>query len=541
MNSIQTAYDKISGKLFQADEIFTSAIESNKFRTRYNQGEFELECPSCFQQLGVSKSKNEKGFFHHFANSEECELKSSNLTKKESKNYSKIFHLKESPRHVQLKNRIGKTIAKIEGVKDIRIDDFYVIKDEKRKKPDVYCEYNGKKLVFEIQLSVLPLRYIIDRYDFYSKNRMYLIWILDNCDITTQSTMEKDLKYSCTHQNYFTLDESETDFRLICQFKKTYFDDYHVRSKWTKRSIKLSELSFDEERLEIFYYNYQHQKKRAEKKLAAFQKEQKILERNREIEESKEFVNYFISDLKKAWKNKDKDFKQFDRSLFEFDEDDIKHLNLGLNHDKKLLYNLFEKAYPDHFHFIKYVLEISELNIFIGESISNQSYIEALYNSKVSNKSQITLSLVKRGYKLTQNDFNLIKSNLEEYDNGSKERELLILTICDKFIGNRDIHDLFKYSSIICCFESLKENRIIGFNYISNSWVQFANNAITSYGKHWDLIFKAMKYYNRLDYIYSLDKKQSFKKKIVNFYSSKLERDYTLNRILRTIYPEVGI
>src|ERR1035438_8782610 len=174
---IKYAFDRVSNKTLDGDIVFKNAIETNIIRKKYNEGEFDLICKQCEQSLGVSKSSYERGYFKHFPNQDYCIYKDENFTPKELDKINIIFGLKESERHKVLKNLIGERLRSVEGVNvdSIAIDNRFITKDDQKRRPDVYFKYKDKELVFEIQLSDLPLKYILSRYNFYKQNGIYLI------------------------------------------------------------------------------------------------------------------------------------------------------------------------------------------------------------------------------------------------------------------------------------------------------------------------------------------------------------------------------
>ncbi|MGV8880126.1 MAG: DUF6035 family protein [Sphingobacteriaceae bacterium] len=156
--------------------------------------------------------------------------------------YTDILRAKESDRHKSQKNKMAALLRQTLGVDsesviaDIR---FFFGANEKRR-PDVYCKYLGKELVFEIQLSHLSQRYILGRHKFYQDKGMYLIWILDNFDVHGQSQMERDIKYLSKSQNFFRLDKSvDSDFRMLCTYKSPFITEERTMDLATeKRRVK---------------------------------------------------------------------------------------------------------------------------------------------------------------------------------------------------------------------------------------------------------------------------------------------------------------
>lgn len=64
--SIDLAYDKTSGELYDANALFKVAKKGYEFRKLYNLGELVLCCCKCNQPLIISDSKNDHLHFKHF-------------------------------------------------------------------------------------------------------------------------------------------------------------------------------------------------------------------------------------------------------------------------------------------------------------------------------------------------------------------------------------------------------------------------------------------------------------------------------------------
>lgn len=195
---ISIARDSITGNLLDANVIFeVNRTADSDIRRQVNEKKIVPICVECEQKLTVSKSSYDRHFFRHFPKHSFCSLSDNSLTPQELNEYIQIKINNESARHKYLKNKIGNLLHSVEGIdKDsISIDSKYIIKNEERRKPDVYCKFLDVEIVFEIQLSKLPLWYILKGYNFYTENNIYLIWILDNFDIKNQGSFELDIKY----------------------------------------------------------------------------------------------------------------------------------------------------------------------------------------------------------------------------------------------------------------------------------------------------------------------------------------------------------
>ncbi|RAI88072.1 competence protein CoiA-like protein [Algoriphagus yeomjeoni] len=257
--TIDVARCKETGEIFRASERFIETKEAFLYRRLYHEKSISFECIDCGQHLSISGSKNDKIHFKHFPDHDPCFLVQNKFNPEVQKFYERALIAKESERHKELKQKIGDRLAFVEGVEadSISVDDKFIIKGRDRRKPDVYCRYKGKELVFEIQLSELSLGYILSRHNFYKNYGIYLIWILDTYDIRDQGTKEKDLKYLSDHQNFFKLDESVTDFKLICDYKFPFLTKENaLLTPWRKKSITLDQLSFDVQAMQTYFFDF---------------------------------------------------------------------------------------------------------------------------------------------------------------------------------------------------------------------------------------------------------------------------------------------
>ncbi len=292
--SIHQAKDRITNKLLNADEIFRITKDAFEIRRQYHAREIEPYCCECDQNLTVSTSKNDRLYFKHLPNSEPCILKDGNLTVLEMQQINDILVAKESDRHKFLKNRIAELLVKTDGVltESVFADNKFIYNLNEKRRPDVYCRFRDKELVFEIQLSNLSLKYILDRTNFYKKKGIYLIWILDKFNIHGQSQMERDIKYLTAFHNFFKLDEESSNFKLVCTYKNPFVSDRNiVISPWTVKSVSLLEVKFDPNTFQIYYLNYSNKLKEAETLLKEILQKEEQQEKKRLLNEQKEIAD----------------------------------------------------------------------------------------------------------------------------------------------------------------------------------------------------------------------------------------------------------
>lgn len=145
--AIKIAYDHMQGKRINFTETERNRNAGYELRRGYSQELSRFSCVECGQYLIPLPSKNKNIYFRHFPNSEDCILKQTNLKEEIIDGYRDTAFYGESPRHYELKNKIGELLFLQDGVErdSIDIDQNYVLGEMgKRRRPDVYCIYNNK-------------------------------------------------------------------------------------------------------------------------------------------------------------------------------------------------------------------------------------------------------------------------------------------------------------------------------------------------------------------------------------------------------------
>lgn len=546
--TIKVAFDKNSGEILEADQVFDKAKPAFKVRRQFHKSEVDLYCCECEQKLNVSGSKYDRLHFKHQPKSEPCLLKDNQLSPEESDQFYRIYQSKESDRHKELKHAIGQKLSKLKGVSDIHIDDRFISDDKERRKPDVYCKYNDKELVFEIQLSALSLRYILDRYEFYKRNKMYLIWILDDFDVQGQSQMVRDIKYLTEFQNFFKLDEKSSDFRLNCEYKYPYLTDRNqLWSKWLTKSVDIHQIKFSSEYYQIYYFNFEQKRNQKEREQEEIELRREEEERKRqkaeELERANQKTNYFLDLLRSKWVEKAvvyEDAKKFIKSLDEFQLEVLNNSQAFKAKQKEpRLHHWFSIAQKEHFPFLAFMVGCFSIELDYNEkSSSNKSLLETLFeNEALGHKLYLTKEIIKRDYQFQRKDEQLIKDlPLPKKD---IESNILLFQLAQKLNTPYHTNTLFEHRNLFCTIESAKQQKIVGFGYKPDEWIAFANNAIHSYNEYWDYIEIAFRKYGIWDKLIELDKNGTFQKKLGEFYQLQREPNFDCDRLFKSLYPEL--
>jgi competence CoiA-like predicted nuclease len=549
--SIKIAFDKTSGEILDADEVFDITKDAFQIRKKYHEKNLILSCCECEQDLMVSGSKYDRLHFKHKPGHGYCILADGKLTPQEHERFTEILKSKESDRHKELKNKIGELLKNVPDVDidTISIDSKFIVKEDGKRKPDVYCKFQGKELVFEIQLSDLSLSYILSRYEFYKRHGMYLIWILDNFDIHNQGTLERDIKYLTEYENFFKLDEKSNTLRLECEYKFPFLtDDNRVLTKWLKKSVSLSELKFDNEVFQAYFYDFSDNKAKAE--VLQKQKAEEIKESERKrleqkkLERAERKANDLVAKIADFRKRKILIFNAISSEISEMNNLEVETLNKVLSFKGKTtagkppLIKWIDEAQQNDVAFLEFILKTKEIELDINTvDDTGKTPLQAIFQNENIHKTLPILSLLQAGYKLTEND-NLTLSELL----GGQEisvTDFHIFKICNNLTDRNLVPNAYHFSKLLFIIESARQKELIAFNFTGNKWISFANNAIQHYSEYWEYIELAFKRFGLWNRLIQLDTKATFQKKVEQFYSNIPKQEYDFDEVFNDLYPEL--
>lgn len=539
---ISISRDQVTGNLLDANVIFeiNRTVDSD-IRRLINEKKIIPICVECEQGLALSKSVYDRHFFKHLPKHSYCLLSDNSLTPQQQNEYIEIIKITESDRHKHLKNRIGNLISTLEGVdkSSIAIDNKFIVRNEEKRKPDVYCKFLDYEIVFEIQLSKLPLWYIIRRHKFYKENNIYLIWILDNFDVKNQGSFEKDIKYLNRYHNFFKLDEDKEPFRLICEYKEVYIDDLKVKTNWKKKSVELSQLSFDQIEVQAFYYNFPINEARKETELIGLLKKKEDDEWNAQqlINEQKRKIKIekIIQQIKDEKSKKFSSYRLLDEKIEELSYLEVqefnKNLNL-LNKKKSPLINWIRRTDEYNYSFLFFILQNKNIEIDINQSDSEEEtpFLELYKNLKMPSQHYICKLFFEKGYLLQKKDLEYINLHLANNDFESYK-------IWDRLKSRKLVQKAYEKDGFLFILESAKQNEIIG-SKLAN-WITFGNNAIQFYSQYWEYIELAFKKYEIWDLILEQDKRKTFYSKLEKLYENFPKQEYDVDALVNDLYPEV--
>lgn len=538
---ISIARDKISGILLDANLLFANSKDGSDIRRLVNEKAILPACVECDQDLTISKSIYDRHFFRHLPKHSYCLLSDNTLTPEQQNEYIDIIKINESERHKYLKNRIGNLLTTVQGIdiNSIEIDSKFIIRNEEKRKPDVYCKFLDYEIVFEIQLSKLPLWYIIRRHKFYKENNIYLIWILDNFDVKNQGSFEKDIKYLNRYHNFFKLDEDKEFFRLLCEYKEVYIDDLKVKTNWKKKSVELSQLSFDQKEVQAFFYNFPVNEARKETELITLVKKKEDDEWNAQelIDEQKRKVKIekIIQQIKDEKSKKFSSYRLLEDKIDKFSYLEVQELNnnLGLKKKKKSpLIKWIRETDEYNYSFLFFILQNKNIEIDINQADSEEEtpFLELYKNLKMPSQHYICKLLFEKGYLLQKEDLQYINLHLANNDFESYK-------IWNRLKRRKLIQKAYEKDGFLFILESAKQNQIIG-SKLAN-WITFGNNAIQFYSQNWEYIELAFKKYEIWDLILEQDKRKTFHSKLEKLYQNFPKQEYDVDALVKDLYPEI--
>ena len=252
--ALENVRDVRTGRDYLASEFFAQS-EGEIFRERRScaEGTSTLVCALCNQKVYIAGTPRQEFIFKHYQERGDCPIKTAGRFSQEELDRMRYAGQRESELHKQLKNEIGDALmedatrcqnVRIEGVRHSSAD------PRLWRRPDVSCEFLGKKIVFEVQLSTTYLNVIVEREAHYREDRTYVIWLFANFDPADLKFIHKDVLYS-NYGNLFVFDEkarrrSADEKKLIIHSYQFIRPTITTPAHWTDQFVDLSELAYEE-------------------------------------------------------------------------------------------------------------------------------------------------------------------------------------------------------------------------------------------------------------------------------------------------------
>lgn len=377
---------------------------------------------------------------------------------------------------------------------------------------------------------------------------IYLVWILDAFDVNGQTHAERDIKYLSSFQNFFKLDETSIEMRLVCTYKSPHLNEKNkIITPWNKRSVTLDQLHFCVEELQLYYVNYIEKLREAEHELEAIEKD--ICRKAQEKQEKEYYqrcqrtVNNLMNRMAAYYKGK-YNFYKLSSFLDLLNKDELVLFNQRLNfnniHKGQTQFNHYLSiSTTQDFSFIDFLFKERRIEIDVNKNnLDANSTLQQLLNnpSLYPYKNMLLPSLFKRAYQLTQADIDFYR-HLPHPPQQDVEADIVVLKAYNS-LSDKQFSDLvFRNSRLIEIIESAKQKKIIGTRL--PGWLAVAMNLATSYKRYWSYIAHAFTYYGMLEIVIPLDKKGNFQTKMKEYQLNMPEQQEDVFEMLLDLYPDV--
>lgn len=284
--TIKKLFDWKNGKEVSALDLLATDEKScfelrRRIEAAIQKKEPLFACDTCGQPVGLrSLRANEQThtfYFKHLYNSGDCEIKTGKNYTKEQIRRMKYNGAKESLAHIELKNYIYNHLLKDNRFKNIKMEEVIRGKgwSKEWKKPDISAEFNGRQVVFEIQLSTTFLDVIVKRESFYKERKTPIFWVFKDFNPLNAKATEKDIFFN-NKSNALSIDSSskyetqrQGELYFTGYYQKTFYDKNIgvFDANWDSKLVCFDEFQYDLDTFKPYFIDIdREQEKLIEKK-----------------------------------------------------------------------------------------------------------------------------------------------------------------------------------------------------------------------------------------------------------------------------------
>jgi hypothetical protein len=269
---------------------------ANRVARQRGEAQSKFICAICRKPLYLSRYIREDGnrWFAHDGASPDCPWYEGNKLSPDMRRALIYRGHQEGAQHRKLKELVASWLEKEPGVTKINcelVTHGQILKGE-WKRPDVQCVKDGRRIVFEIQLSYTFLSDVIKRDDFYRQERIFIIWLFSFLDLR-RSTVRDEAFFN--RRNVFVLDqtaidESARNGRLTFNgtFQKPILVGNSIEDDWQNQLVTLDDVQFPTPSYRPYFFDYDAVRQALETKRA--EDERKRIEAEREAQRQAEIL-----------------------------------------------------------------------------------------------------------------------------------------------------------------------------------------------------------------------------------------------------------
>lgn len=214
--------------------------------------------------------------------------------------------------------------------------------------------------------------------------------------------------------------------------------------------------------------------------------------------------------------------------------------------DDQLIFHTLLKSH-DKPNFTKYLLSKTQLKIPVNDLDEEENTVFMLLADKTMDLDKnypihMVSSLIKNGYKTTDEDIEFVKDlykskNTKQNPKKQKRWSHLRLLTLLKDVERYDVVTYYGNLNAYFAIISFKINKVFGTGH--DNLLAMANNALSNYKTHIDVILHALEFYNREQAIIDSDKKGTFARKKQECLDNPVEQDEGFAQVVFTILPEL--
>lgn len=292
--TVERAIDLETDRRYEASELLAMSGQEfadlrraamvNRLERKKGNASPKLVCAICKKPLYLSRYIRDQGnrWFSHDGAAPDCPWYEKNKLSADIRRALLYRGAQEGAEHIRIKHFLATWLECEPGVSDVNQEMVtlgQILKGE-WKRPDVQCLLNGKRVVFEIQLSYTFLSDVIRRDEFYKREGIFIIWVFNNVDLR-RAVVQDEIFHN--HRNLFALDshatkatESSNRLTFHGHFHRPSVIDGQIKDVQDSRLITLSDVTFPTPSYRPYFFDYEFEKRALEQaKIEVKQKSEK--------------------------------------------------------------------------------------------------------------------------------------------------------------------------------------------------------------------------------------------------------------------------
>lgn len=255
---IPVLHDTLTGRPIEAAIVLPPtdtdiSLLRNQIRRERKSKSSRYGCGLCRDPVYVSNSGGTPHFAHYMDSGPSCAWRSELPSPLDAISASRFQGKQEGVLHQRLLSTLQALCSRSSGFSNVGIPNatLFGLPGTGHRFPDLAAEFQGKRIVFELQISQTYLPVISDREAFYRRNGIYLIWLFHNFEANHDRQTERDIVANRSRQAFELNDEAIRatleggSLTLKAYWQVPEWKDDEVRWRWQSGLVKFEELEFD--------------------------------------------------------------------------------------------------------------------------------------------------------------------------------------------------------------------------------------------------------------------------------------------------------